>query len=129
MVLHYLTQWTVKNKKNKKIMSEETETNDGTMSGLKKTIIGGLTTLITAGGVWVSTQLFGGHSDDEEKTKTEVAAPAAAPAAAPVVINLSNNNTNQQKQQGGGTNTVIKERVVEKAAPAPAKPKTEEEPW
>ena len=105
-------------------MSEETqEHNDGTMSGLKKTIIGGLTTLITAGGVWVSTHLFGGQSEDEEKPKTEVAAPAA-----PVVINLSNNNTNQQKQ--GGTNTVIKERVVEKSAPAPAaKPKTEEEPW
>jgi len=108
-------------------MSEETETtNDGTFSGLKKTIIAGLTTLITAGGVWVSTHLFGGESTDEEKPKTEV----AAPAATPVVINLSNNNTNQQKQQGGGTNTVIKERVVEKAAPAPAaKPKTEEEPW
>jgi flagellar basal body-associated protein FliL len=108
-------------------MSEETqEHNDGTMSGLKKTIIGGLTTLITAGGVWVSTHLFGGESKDEEKTKTEVAAPAAA---APVVINLSNNNTNQQKQ-GGGTNTIIKERVVEKATPAPApKPKTEEDPW
>ena len=124
MVLHYLTQWTVNNKNKIKIMSEETqEHNDGTMSGLKKTIIGGLTTLITAGGVWVSTHLFGGQSEDEEKPKTEVAAPAA-----PVVINLSNNNTNQQKQ--GGTNTVIKERVVEKSAPAPAtKPKTEEEPW
>ena len=106
-------------------MSEETQDhNDGTWSGLKKTIIGGLTTLITAGGVWVSTQLFGGQSEDEEKPKTEV----TAPVAAPVVINLSNNNTNQQKQ-GGGTNTVIKERVIEKTpAPAP-KPKTEEDPW
>jgi flagellar basal body-associated protein FliL len=106
-------------------MSEETETNDGTWSGLKKTLIAGLTTLITAGGVWISTQLFGGSSEDEEKPKTEVAAPA------PVVINLSNNNTNQQKQQqSSGTNTVIKERVVEKAAPAAVeKPKTEEEPW
>jgi flagellar basal body-associated protein FliL len=115
----------VNNKKNKKIMSEETETNDGTMSGLKKTIIGGITTLITAGGVWVSTQLFGGHSDDEEKTKTEV----AAPAAAPIVVNVANNNTNQQKQGGGGT-TIIREKTVEKAAPAatPAKPK-EEDPW
>ena len=104
-------------------MSEETETNDGTMSGLKKTIIGGITTLITAGGVWLSTQLFGGHSDDEEKTKTEVAAPA------PIVVNVANNNTNQQKQGGGGT-TIIREKTVEKAAPAalPAKPK-EEDPW
>ena len=50
-----------------------------------------------------------------------------------MVINLSNNNTNQQKQQGGGTNTIVKERVIEKAAPAqpvavPTKPK-EEDPW
>jgi hypothetical protein len=106
-------------------MSEETQDhNDGSWSGLKKTIIGGLTTLITAGGVWISTQLFGGQSEDEEKPKTEVAAPA------PVVVNLTNNNTNQQKQQGGGTTTIIKEKTVEKATPAvtPAKPK-EEEPW
>lgn len=108
-------------------MSEETQDhNDGTWSGLKKTIIGGITTLITAGGVWISTHLFGGQSEDEEKPKTEV----VAPATAPVVINLQNNNTNQQKQQGGGTTTIIKEKTVEKAVPVqtPAKPK-EEEPW
>jgi hypothetical protein len=48
------------------------------------------------------------------------------------VINLQNNNTNQQKQQsGGGTNTIIKERVVEKPVAAPAtKPEPkEEDPW
>jgi flagellar basal body-associated protein FliL len=110
-------------------MSEETEVkdhNDGSWSGLKKTIIGGLTTLITAGGVWVSTHLFGGESKDEEKAKTET----AAPAAAPIVVNVANNNTNQQKQGGGGTTTIIKEKTVEKATPAaaPAKPK-EEDPW
>jgi flagellar basal body-associated protein FliL len=107
-------------------MSEETtDHNDGTMSGLKKTIIGTLTTVITGGGIWLSTQLFGGESTDEEKPKTEVAAPAA-----PVVINLQNNNTNQQKQSGGGGTTVIREKIIEKAAPAPApvKPK-EEDPW
>jgi hypothetical protein len=43
-------------------MSEETqEANDGTWSGLKKTIIGTLTTVIAGGGVWVSTIIFGGH--------------------------------------------------------------------
>ena len=57
-------------------MSEETtDHNDGTMSGLKKTLIGGLTTLITAGGVWVSTHLFSGESTDEEKPKTEFYSP------------------------------------------------------
>jgi hypothetical protein len=52
-------------------------------------------------------------------------------------VNLENNNTNQQKQSsGGGTNTIVKERVIEKqaapaqsaVAPVPAKPK-EEDPW
>jgi flagellar basal body-associated protein FliL len=110
-------------------MSEETNVpeSDGTWSGLKKTIIGTLTTVVAGGGVWLSTQLFGGHSE-EEGVKTEQVAPAA-----PVVINLQNNNTNQQKQQGG-TTTIIKEKTVEKQAspvqPAatPAKPK-EEDPW
>jgi hypothetical protein len=48
-------------------------------------------------------------------------------------LNLENNNTNQQKQSSGGTNTIIKERVIEKpaATPAPAaKPEPkEEDPW
>jgi flagellar basal body-associated protein FliL len=108
-------------------MSEEVkELNDGTFSGLKKTIIGTLGTLVTAGGVWVSTTIFQG-SEAKEETKTEqVAAPA------PVVVNIQ--NTNQQKQSSGGTNTIIKERVVEKAAaPAPAKKEkkseTEDAPW
>ena len=82
--------------------------------------------MVAGGGVWLSTQLFGGHSEEESGAKTEQVAPA------PVVINLSNNNTNQQKQ-GGGTNTIVKERVIEKSAPvqsapAPA-PKKEEDPW
>jgi hypothetical protein len=106
-------------------MSEEqnVETNDGTWSGLKKTIVGAISTAILAGGTWVSTTLFGGHDE----------APAPAPAAAPV-INI--NNTQQQQQASGGTNTIIKEKttVVEKAAPAkeekPAKKsETEDAPW
>lgn len=107
-------------------MSEETQ-NEGTWSGLKKTIIGTLSTAVLAGGTYVTTTLFGGGSDKEE-TKTE----HAAPAPAPVVINLENNNTNQQKQSGG-TNTIIKERVIEKPAAETAKPKAEpkkeEESW
>jgi flagellar basal body-associated protein FliL len=110
-------------------MSEETQEtqNDGTWSGLKKTIIGTLTTVIGGGGIWLSTQLFGGHSDEESDAKTEQ---VVQPAAAPVInVNLENNNTNQQKQQGG--TTVIREKVVEKPASqaAPAKPKEEEDPW
>ena len=59
-------------------MSEETQ-NDGTWSGLKKTVIGTLTTVVTGGGIWLSTTLFGGHSEDKKETKTEAAAPAPAP--------------------------------------------------
>lgn len=110
-------------------MSEEVkELNDGTFSGLKKTIIGTLGTLVTAGGVWVSTTLFNGGEEKEETKTEQVAAPA------PVIVNIQ--NTNQQKQTAGGTNTIIKERVVEKAAapaPAPAKKEkkseTEDAPW
>ena len=53
-------------------MSEEAnvETNDGTWSGLKKTIIGGLSTAILAGGTWVTTHLFGGSDESKEEHKT-----------------------------------------------------------
>ena len=109
-------------------MSEESNAPEaeGPLSGLKKTIIGTLTTVVAGGGVWLSTHLFGGESTDEEKPKTEVAAPA------PVInVNLENNNTNQQKQSGG-TNTIIKEKTVEKVVtPKEEKKKSESEdaPW
>jgi L-aminopeptidase/D-esterase-like protein len=92
-------------------MSEETN-NEGGLSGLKKTLIGTLGTIVTAGGVWLTTHLGGGEATDKEEVKTEQVAPAPT-AAAPVVINLQNNNTNQQKQQSNNSNST-------KAAPAPA---------
>jgi hypothetical protein len=93
-------------------MSEEVEsTNDGTWSGLKKTVIGVITTAVMGLGTWGVTQLTGGGDE-----------PAPAPAAAPV-INIT--NSNQQQQSAGGGTTVIKERVVEKPAAAP-KPKKKE---
>jgi hypothetical protein len=112
-------------------MSEETnvETNDGTWSGLKKTIIGGLSTAILAGGTWVTTHLFGGSDESKEEHKTEQVAPAAQPV---INVNLENNNTNQQKQSGGGTNTIIRERVVEKAPAEKKEEKKKDEtdsPW
>jgi len=93
-------------------MSEEqnVETNDGTWSGLKKTIIATLTTLVTAGGVWISTQLFGGKEESSEPHPVQQAAP---------VINI--NNTQQQTATAGGTTTIIKEKVVEKSAPQETK--------
>jgi flagellar basal body-associated protein FliL len=106
-------------------MSEETnETNDGTWSGLKKTIIGAISTAILAGGTYLTTTLFGGHEEPKEETKTEQAAPA------PVVINVQQNQENKQKVENGGGTHVI-ERVIEKPAAQPAQPqpKKEEESW
>lgn len=102
-------------------MSEEQE-NDGTWSGLKKTIVGTLATVVTAGGAWVGTTLFGGGDED-------TAAQQAAPA--PVVVNVQQNQENTQ-QQKGGTNTVIKETIKEvPAQPAKEEKKSESEdaPW
>ena len=94
-------------------MSEEVEqSNDGTWSGLKKTIIGVATTAVMGLGTWGVTQITGG---DEPTPVQQQAAP---------VINIT--NSNQQQQAAGGT-TVIKEKVIEKqAAPAPAPAKKKE---
>jgi hypothetical protein len=103
-------------------MSEELEQhNDGTWSGLKKTIIGTLSTVVLGAGTWLGTSLFGGGSEKEE---------TPAPVAQPTIVI---NNTQQQQQAAGGGTKVI-ERVVEKPAaqPAPApkpKPFSEEPKW
>jgi hypothetical protein len=98
-------------------MSEELEnSNDGTWSGLKKTIIGVATTAVMGLGTWGVTQITGGGDE-----------PAPVQQAAPV-INIT--NSNQQQSAGGGTKVI--ERVVEKPAaqqpkPAPAKKKEGDE--
>ena len=84
-------------------MSEEAEnTNDGTLSGLKKTIIGVLTTAVMGLGTWGITQITGGGDET---------APAAAPAP---VINITNSNEQQQSAGGGTTKIIEREKVVEK---------------
>ena len=96
-------------------MSEELEqSNDGTWSGLKKTIIGVVTTTVMWLGTWGVTQITGG--DDA----------APAPAAAPV-INITNSNQQSQAAGGGTTKIIEREKVVEKpAAPAPKKKEGDE---
>ena len=100
-------------------MSEELEQNEGTWSGLKKTIIGVATTAVMGLGTWGVTKITGGGDES-----------APAPAAPDPVINITTNKT-QQQQAAGGTKVI--ERVVEKPAAKPtepAKPKKEfsEEP-
>jgi len=106
-------------------MSEEQE-NDGTWSGLRKTIIGTLGTVVAGGGTWLGVTLFGGgNNEPAEETKTE----QAVPAAAPVVVNVQQNQENKQKVENGGGTHVI-ERVIEKPAAQPEKPKkVEEDSW
>ena len=93
-------------------MSEETQEQEGTWSGLKKTIIGVATTLVTAGGVWLSTLLGGGD-------KAEPAPVQAAP-----VINITTNQT--QQQSAGGKTVIINKGADGKPAQPVAKPKKKE---
>ena len=95
-------------------MSEEAEdNNDGTLSGLKKTIIGVLTTAVMGLGTWGVTQLTGGGDE-----------PAPVQQAAPV-INITNSNQQQQSAGGGTTKIIEREKVVEKPAEAPKAKKKE----
>jgi pullulanase/glycogen debranching enzyme len=107
-------------------MSEEM--NDGTWSGLRKTIVGTLSTVVAGGGTWLGVTLFGGGDEEpKEETKTEQAAPAA-----PVVVNVQQNQENKQKVENNpSTRTVIYENHPPKTeVEQPVKPKkVEEESW
>ena len=97
-------------------MSEETQEHEGTWPGLKKTILGTLATVVTAGGAWLGSTLFGGNEE-------------AAPAPAVPVINITNTNTQQQSQSGGTTKIIERVKEVpakEKPAPAPKKKDSDE---
>jgi hypothetical protein len=97
-------------------MSEEVEnSNDGTLSGLKKTIIGVVTTAVMGLGTWGVTQITGGGDE-----------PAPVQQAAPV-INITNSNQQSQAAGGGTTKIIEREKVVEKPAAAPVKKKEADE--
>jgi hypothetical protein len=96
-------------------MSEEVEnSNDGTLSGLKKTIIGVVTTAVMGLGTWGVTQITGGGDE-----------PAPVQQAAPV-INITNSNQ-QSQSAGGGKTVIIKEKETVKEKPAPVKKKEGDE--
>ena len=70
-------------------MSEESQ--EGGMSSIKKTIIGLVTTVVTAAGAYVTTQ-FNEIFGVEEEEKTEVAAPVQQQAPAPIILNVDNSS-------------------------------------
>jgi hypothetical protein len=98
-------------------MSEEQE-SDGTWLGLKKTIIGVLTTAIMGLGTWGVTKITGGEEDEQQPQIQQVAP----------VINITNSNQQQQLQGGGNTRIIekIKEIPVAEKKETPKK-KTEKE--
>lgn len=92
-------------------MSDEQES---TGSSLKKTILGTIATVVTAGGAWLASTLFGGG---EDKTQPVQAAP---------VINIQNTQQAAPATSGGKT-VIIKEKVVEPKKEQ--EKKKEEDPW
>jgi flagellar basal body-associated protein FliL len=91
-------------------MEKNEKHNDGTMSGLTKTIIGTVGTIVTAAGAWAVS--FFGSGKKEEKPQQQS-------------INI--NVPAQQQQPVSNTKTVIvKEKSSEKAAEPKPKPKKKE---
>jgi hypothetical protein len=98
-------------------MSEELESNnDGTWSGLKKTIIGVATTAVMGVGTWGVTQLTGGGDE-----------PAPVQQAAPVINITNSNQQSQQSSNGGGKTVIIKEKETVKEPAKPVKKKEGDE--
>jgi hypothetical protein len=95
-------------------MSEETEVNEGGMSTVKKTIIGIVTTAVTAAGAYVTTQFNSIMGIEEEETgaKTEVVVESNQQQQQSnnqqVIVNIP-----QQQSAPASTNTVIRETVRE----------------
>jgi hypothetical protein len=92
-------------------MAKNEKHNDGTMSGLKKTMIGTVGTLVTAGGAFLMTYLQKPKESDKQ--------------VQPQSINI--NIPQQQQAAGGGTKTVIiKEKSTTPATPKPKKKEGDE---
>jgi flagellar basal body-associated protein FliL len=105
-------------------MSEESQ--EGGMSTIKKTIIGLVTTIVTAAGAYITTQ-FNEIFGVEEEEKTEEVAPAQqTQAPASIILNVDNSSTNSN--QGGGQ-TVIKEKTIVEKPVKEEKSESEDAPW
>ena len=91
-------------------MAKNEKHNDGTMSGLKKTMIGTIGTLVTAGGAFLMTYLQKPKESDKQ--------------VQPQSINI---NIPAQQQAAGGKTVIIKEKsATPAAAPKPKKKEGDE---
>jgi hypothetical protein len=89
-------------------MAKNEKHNDGTMSGLKKTIIGTVSTLVVGGGTFLMSYLQKPKDSDKQ--------------VQPQSINI---NIPQQQQAAAGKTVIIKEKSATPATAAP-KPKKKE---
>ena len=103
------------------------------MSNLKKTVIGIITTAVTAAGAYVTThinEVFG--IEDESETPTEVVAPVENNNTQQQNVNVQGPTINLTIPQAAPTQTIVRETVREvpvqqpaaQAAPVEEKPET-----
>ena len=90
-------------------MAKNEKHNDGTMSGLKKTMIGTIGTLVTAGGAFLMTYMQKPKESDKQ--------------VQPQSINI---NIPAQQQTAGGKTVIIKEKSATPATPKPKKKEGDE---
>jgi len=107
------------------------ENEEGGISTIKKTIIGIVTTAVTAAGVYVTTHIEAIFGGDKEEPKTEQVEQVSQPTQSQPSIILNVDNSSKNSSSNGGGNTVIREGIIEKQAaePAPKPKKEEEDPW
>lgn len=92
------------------VMAKNEKHNDGSMSGLKKTLIGTVGTLVTAGGAFLLTYLQKPKESDKQ--------------VQPQSINI---NIPTQQTAGETKTVVIKEKAAEAKPAAPVKKKERDE--
>jgi hypothetical protein len=90
-------------------MAKNEKHNDGTMTGLKKTIIGTVSTLVVGGGTFLMSYLQKPKESDKQ--------------VQPQSINI---NIPAQQQAAGGKTVIIKEKSTTPATPKPKKKEGDE---
>lgn len=112
---------------------KDEEVKEG-MSQIKKTIIGLVTTAVTAAGAYVTThinELFGAEEESAPIEQVEqISQPAPVEQKAEQNVNVQGPTINVTIPQQQAQPTRVIERVIEKPAPAPVKQEVEDEdPW